>query len=49
VWDLPINPDVDYHPEKERKAQAPNFTGMWLDHFSNLGNVKNPLGSSLES
>ena len=45
----PIKPDVDYHPEAERTPQAPSYAGMWIDHFSNQGNVKNPLGSPMES
>lgn len=45
----PIKPDVDYHPEAERTPQAPNFAGMWIDHYSNIGNTQNPLASPLES
>jgi hypothetical protein len=47
--DPPIKPDVDYHPEEERKPQAPNFTGMWQDEFRNIGNIRNPLASPMES
>ncbi|HEY3294955.1 MAG TPA: hypothetical protein VGL38_05935 [bacterium] len=47
--DPPVKPDVDYHPEEERKPQAPHFTGMWLDHWSHWGDVKNPIGSPMES
>jgi hypothetical protein len=45
----PIKPDVDYHPEEERKPQAPNYAGMWIDHFSNMGNIHDPVGSPMES
>jgi len=44
-----IKPDVDYPIHDERVPQAPNFAGMWIDHFSNLGNIRNPVGSPLES
>ncbi|MCB9367557.1 MAG: hypothetical protein H6507_00375 [Calditrichaeota bacterium] len=44
-----IKPDVDYPIHDERVPQAPNFTGMWLDHWSHWGDVKNPVGSPLES
>jgi hypothetical protein len=45
----PIKPDIDYHPEAEREPRAPNYTQMWTDHFGNMGNVHNPLGSPMES
>ncbi len=45
----PIQPDTDYHPDAERESQAPSFAGMWIDEFSNIGNVKNPLASPMES
>ncbi|MBK6766491.1 MAG: hypothetical protein IPG71_09305 [bacterium] len=45
----PIKPDVDYYPDAEREPQAPNFAGMWIDHFNNLGNIREPLGSPMES
>jgi len=44
-----IRPDVDWMPEAERVPQAPKYTQMWIDHFSNYGNIRNPLGSLLES
>jgi hypothetical protein len=44
----PIKPDVDYHPDAEREPQAPSYAGMWIDHFANIGNIKNPLGSPME-
>jgi hypothetical protein len=47
--DPPIKADTDYHPDAERVPQAPNFTGMWLDHFQNMGNIHNPIGSPMES
>ena len=47
--DQPIKPDVDYHPEAEREPQAPNYAGMWIDEYANYGNIKNPLGSPMES
>lgn len=47
--DPPIKPDVDCHHDAERAPQAPNFTGMWLDHFQNMGNIHNPIGSPMES
>jgi len=45
----PIKPDVDYPNHDERVPQAPNFTGMWLDHWSHWGDVKNPVGTPMES
>ncbi len=45
----PVKPDTDYHPEAERTPQAPAFTQMWLDHWDNFGNIKNPLASPIES
>lgn len=47
--DIPIQPDVDWSPEPERVPQAPNYSQMWIDHFSNYGNIRNPLGSPMES
>jgi hypothetical protein len=44
-----IKPDVDYPNHDERTPQAPAYAQMWNDHFNNMGNVKNPLGSPLES
>lgn len=44
-----ITPDTDYQPDAEREPQAPGFAGMWIDEFSNIGNVRNPLGSAMES
>ncbi len=46
---LPVRPDVDYHPEAEREPQAPKFTEMWLNHWDNWGNTKNPIATPLES
>jgi hypothetical protein len=45
----PIQPDVDYPNHDERTPQATNYTQMWTDHFSNLGNIHNPVGSPMES
>ena len=45
---IPMKPDVDCHPEAERTPQAPHYTQMWLDHFSNIGNIHNPIGSPME-
>jgi hypothetical protein len=44
-----VKPDVDYPNHDERTPQAPRFTGMWLDHWSHWGDVKNPVGSPMES
>ncbi len=46
---IPTTPDVDWHSEAEREPQAPRFTQMWLDHWDNFGNIKNPLASPMES
>ncbi len=46
---LPVKPDVDYHPDAEREPQAPKFTEMWLNHWDNWGNTKNPIATPLES
>jgi hypothetical protein len=46
--DPPIKPDTDYHPDPPREPQAPGFAGVWIDEFSNIGNIKNPLGSAME-
>jgi hypothetical protein len=45
----PMKPDVNWHPDAERQPQAPHFTGMWLDEWANIGNIKNPLASPMES
>ena len=45
----PIKPDTDHHPNAEREPQAPHFAGMWIDHFANIGNIRNPVGSPMES
>jgi hypothetical protein len=45
----PIRPDVDYPNHDQRIEQAPNFSNMWIDEFRNIGNMKNPLGSPMES
>lgn len=47
--EIQIRPDVDWMPEAERVPQAPNYAGMWIDHFNNFGNIRNPLGTPLES
>ena len=47
--EIQIRPDVDWMPDAERVPQAPNYAGMWIDHFSNYGNIRSPLGSPLES
>ncbi len=44
----PIKPDVDYPRHDERTPQAGSFAGMWLDHWSHWGDVKNPVGSPME-
>lgn len=44
----PIKPDVDYPRHDERTPQASSFAGMWLDHWSHWGDVKNPVGSPME-
>jgi len=46
---LPIRPDVDYPNYDQRTPQAPAYTQMWLDHLSHWGDVKNPVGSPMES
>jgi hypothetical protein len=43
-----IKSETDYHPEAERAPQAPSYAGMWIDEFSNIGNIKNPLASPME-
>lgn len=44
----PVRPDVDYPNHDERTPQASSFAGMWLDHWSHWGDVKNPVGSPME-
>jgi hypothetical protein len=43
-----VKPDVDYPNHDERTPQAQNYTQMWLDHWDNWGNVKNPVASPME-
>jgi hypothetical protein len=44
----PIKPDVDYPNHDERTPQGQAYTQMWLDHWDNYGNTKNPIGSPME-
>ena len=46
--DPPIKPDVDYPNHDERTPQAQNYTQMWLNHWDNWGNVKNPVATPME-
>lgn len=41
--------DVDFPLNDVREPQAPNYAGMWIDHFKNFGNIKEPLGNPMES
>jgi hypothetical protein len=45
----PIQPDVDYPMHDARTPQATNYTQLWLDHWSHYGDIKNPIGSPMES
>jgi hypothetical protein len=47
--DLPIRPDVDYPNHDERTPQGQAYTQMWLDHWDNWGNTKNPIAAPMES
>lgn len=44
-----VKPDIDWHPDAERRPQMQAFINMWHDEWSNIGNIKNPLGSPMES
>lgn len=37
-----IKPDVELPPPR-REPQASAFAGMWIDHFMNFGNIRNPI------
>ncbi|HEY3294956.1 MAG TPA: hypothetical protein VGL38_05940 [bacterium] len=44
-----IRPDTDHVQNDLRTPQGTAYTAMWLDDFALYGDVKDPLGSPMES